>query len=127
DVIELIKSAVGAPGTWEVPETSIAASGQIAIIVKHTAEVQDQVAKFLNDLRAFAGIVVTVETRFLQVGDDFLRDVGVDFRGLGPTGNAGSIVNLDDVTNGLTNNASAGRDNAGPGLPAGAALNPAAG
>ena len=27
---------------------------------------------------------------------------------------------LDDVTNGLTNNASAGRDNGGPGLPSGA-------
>ena len=126
DLIELIKSAVGGPGTWEVPETSIAASGQIAIIVKHTAEVQDQVAKFLNDLRAFAGIVVTVETRFLQVSDDFLRDVGVDFRGLGGQ-TPGTLVNLDDVTNGLTNGASSGRDNGGPGLPAGAALNPSAG
>jgi general secretion pathway protein D len=127
ELIDLIKNAVGTPDTWSLEGTSIVASGTTAIIVKHTSETQGQVARFLNDLRAFAGIVVTVETRFLQVSDDFLRDVGVDFRGLGTTGNAASIVNLDDVTNGLTNNASAGRDNAGPGLPAGAALNPAAG
>src|SRR5438477_12088700 len=56
DLIELIKSAVGGPGTCEVADTSIAASGTTAIIVKHTSEVQEQVAKFLNDLRAFAGI-----------------------------------------------------------------------
>ena len=126
DLIELVKSAVGPPGTWEVEGATIGASGQSAIIVKHTAEIQAAVSKFLNDLRAFAGIVVTVETRFLSVSDAFLRDVGVDWRGLGGQ-TPGSLVNLDDVTNGLQNKASAGRDNGGPGLPAGAALNPSAG
>ena len=126
DIIELVKSAVGNAETWTVDGASIAAQGTLGIVVKHTAEVQAQVEKFLNDLRAFAGIVVTIETRFLTVSDNFLRDVGVDIRGLGGQ-TPGSLVNLDDVTNGLDDKASAGRDNGGPGLPAGVALNPSAG
>jgi general secretion pathway protein D len=126
DLVELIKGAVGAPGTWDLEGSSIAASGQTVIIVKHTAEIQAAVARFLNDLRSFAGIVVTVETRFLQVADNFLREVGVDFRGLGGA-TPGTLVNLDDVTNGLEDAASAGRDNGGGGLPSGAALNPSSG
>jgi len=50
----------------------------------------------------------------------------VDVRGLGGQ-TPGTLVNLDDVTNGLEDKASAGRDNGGPGLPAGASLNPSAG
>ena len=126
DIIELVKSAVGNTETWAVEGASINAQGTTGIVVKHTAEVQGQVEKFLNDLRAFAGIVVTIETRFLTVSDNFLRDVGVDIRGLGGQ-TPGSLVNLDDVTNGLEDKASAGRDNGGPGLPAGVALNPSAG
>ncbi len=126
DIIELVKSAVGTTETWSIDGASIAAQGTLGIVVKHTPEVQAQVEKFLNDLRAFAGIVVTIETRFLTVSDNFLRDVGVDFRGLGGQ-TPGSLVNLDDVTNGLEDKASAGRDNGGPGLPAGVALNPSAG
>lgn len=126
ELIDLIKAAVGAPGTWDIEGNAISNQGDAAIIVKHTEEIQEQVAKFLDDLRAFSGIVVTVDTRFLTVSDNFLRDIGVDFRGLGGQ-TPGSLVNLDDVTNGLENKASAGRDNGGPGLPAGAALNPSAG
>ena len=127
DLIDLIKAAVGPAGTWEIEGAAINEQGTGTIVVKHTAEIQGQVEKFLNDLRAFAGIVVTVETRFLEVSDNFLRDVGVDFRGLGGSSGPGNpIVNLDDVTNGLEDKASAGRDNGGPGLSA-PALNPSAG
>ncbi len=126
DIIELVKSAVGNADLWAIDGASIAAQGTLGIVVKHTAEMQAAVEKFLNDLRAFAGIVVTIETRFLTVSDNFLRDVGVDFRGLGGQ-TPGSLVNLDDVTNGLEDKASSGRDNGGPGLPAGVALNPSAG
>ena len=69
---------------------------------------------------------MTVQTRFLEVGDYFLRDVGVDFRGLGGQ-TPGTLVNLDDVTNGLEDQASAGYDNGGGGLTTGAALNPSSG
>lgn len=126
EVIELVKSSVGPAGTWELEGATITAQGSSAIVVKHTEEIQRGVDKFLNDLRSFAGIVVTVQARFLEVSDNFLRDVGVDFRGLGGK-TPGTLVNLDDVTNGLEDKASAARDNSQPGLPAGAALNPSSG
>jgi general secretion pathway protein D len=89
--------------------------------------VQNQVAQFLDDLRAFAGIVITIESRFLTVSDNFLRDLGVDIRGTGGQ-NGGPLAVLDDVTNGLVNNASAGFDNSGPGVGGGgAALSPSSG
>ena len=123
DLVELIKSAVGGPGTWEIEGASIVNQGEGSIIVKHTEEIQAQVAKFLDDLRAFAGVVVTVETRFLAVTDAFLRDIGVDWRGLGGA-TGGSDIPLDDVTNGLEDKASAGFDNSSGGN---AALSPFAG
>jgi general secretion pathway protein D len=127
ELIELIKGAV-APAFWETTEgADIRGQGEQNLVVKATGEVQEQVANFLDDLRGFAGIVVTVETRFLQIGENFLRDVGVDFRGVGNQPVTTQIVNLDDVTNGLEDAASAGRDNAQGGLPAAAALNPSAG
>ncbi|MDA1194373.1 MAG: hypothetical protein O2894_04245 [Planctomycetota bacterium] len=126
ELIELIKGSVN-PTFWESTEgADIRSQGEQTLVVKATADVNEQVARFLDDLRGFAGIVVTVETRFLEISENFLRDVGMDFRGLGGQ-TPGTLVNLDDVTNGLEDAASAGRDNAGAGLPAAAALNPSAG
>ncbi len=126
ELIELTKGAV-APAFWESVEgADIRSQGEQTLVVKASAEVQEQVARFLDDLRGFAGIVVTVETRFFEISENFLRDVGVDFRGLGGQ-TPGQLVNLDDVTNGLEDASSAGFDNGGAGLPAAAALNPSAG
>lgn len=132
ELIELIKSSVN-PAYWggEVEGAEIRSSGGQNLVVKAGREMQARVAQFLDDLRGFAGIVVTVETRFLEIGDHYLRDVGVDFRGLGGTGgtnvNTGQLVDLDGVTNGLEDATSAGFDNGGLGLGTGAALPPSAG
>ena len=124
ELVELVRTSV-APAAWEE-------GGQINpqgknLVVYAPPEVQNQVAQFLDDLRAFAGIVITIESRFLTVSDNFLRDLGVDIRGIGGA-NAGPLSVLDDVTNGLVNNASAGFDNSGPGVSGGgAALSPSSG
>src|SRR5262249_36813609 len=55
------------------------------------------------------------------------QDVGVDVRGLGGQDGTGKLANLDDVTSGFEDNASAGLDNGGIGLPAGAASAPSSG
>jgi type II secretory pathway component GspD/PulD (secretin) len=102
------------------------ASGEDKLVVVAEPEVQRQTAAFLDDLRAFSGLVVTIETRFLTVTDNFLRDIGVDIRGLG-AGTPGQLAVLDDVTNGLDDNASAGFDNFGVGLPANANASPSSG
>jgi type II secretory pathway component GspD/PulD (secretin) len=54
--------------------------------VHQTPEVQDQIAKLLEDLREATGIMVDIQARFLKVEDNFLEDIGVDFRGLGQPG-----------------------------------------
>jgi tetratricopeptide (TPR) repeat protein len=115
ELMELVRSSVS-PATWE-EGGNINNQGKNLIIHAPPA-VQNQVAEFLDDLRAFSGIVITIESRFLEVSDMFLRDVGVDFRGLGGT-NGGPLAVLDDITSGFDDNASAALDNSGPGLSAG--------
>ncbi|MBN4049884.1 hypothetical protein JYT84_00490 [bacterium AH-315-M10] len=88
ELVELLKSSV-APDTWEQDKYSLDAIGGQLLVV-HTPEVQNQIAKFLADLRSFAGLMVNVETRFVEVTDDFLSEIGVEFRGLG--GVAGTNV-----------------------------------
>jgi len=121
ELMELVRNSVGADA-WEGEGRTISPQGK-NLVVYNTPEVQGRVAKFLDDLRAFSGIVVTIESRFLTVSDKFLRDVGVDIRGLGGT-NGGPLSVLDDVTSGLDDNASAGIDNSGPGVGSGAAASP---
>lgn len=123
DITELVRNNIGVD-TWDNNPGSIdISSGQLLVV--HTAEIQREVAKFLNDLRKHRGVSVTVEARFLTVRDNYLQDVGVDFRGLG--GESGTLADLDDVTNGFEDNASAGLDNSGAGLPAAAGGNPSSG
>src|SRR4029079_10284703 len=38
------------------------------------------------DLREATGIMVDIQARFIKVEDNFLEDIGVDFRGLGQPG-----------------------------------------
>ncbi len=124
ELMELIQNNIGGD-SWDEDQYNIQVSGTDKIVVTHTPEVQAQIARFLDDLRKFAGLVVTIETRFLTVNDDFLQDIGVDIRGLG--GEKGPLVNLDDVTAGLEDLASAGYDNGNPGLPVASASHPSAG
>ncbi len=125
ELMELVRASVS-PLTWEEGGGQLNAQGK-NLVVYAPGPVQNNVAKFLDDLRAFSGVVITIESRFLSVTDGFLRDVGVDFRGLGGT-NGGPLAVLDDVTSGLDDNASAGLDNGGPGVNSGgAALAPSSG
>jgi type II secretory pathway component GspD/PulD (secretin) len=126
DLVTLIKDNVGdTPEVWTAEGVSIDAQGEANILVVAEPALQDGVARFLNDLRKFSGIVVNIESRFLSVTDNFLRDVGVDIRGLG--GNKGATATLDDVTNGLDDGASLGFDNGGVGVPANASGKPSSG
>lgn len=123
DIIELIRANVS-PDTWDQNPGSIDVQGGRLLVV-HTPEVQQEVQKFLEDMKQFLGVVVTIESRFLSIQEAFLQDVGVDFRGIGSQG--GTLATLDDVTSGFEDNASAGFDNGGVGLPSGASSHPTSG
>lgn len=78
---ELIKSTIE-PESWDNEDYSIAeTSGQLLVV--HTEDVQNEIKKFLNDMRRFSGMMVALESRFIQVTDDFLEHVGIDWRGIG--------------------------------------------
>ena len=88
------------------------------LLVIHTPEVQQQVADFLNDLRAFSTTMVTLEARFFALTDAFIEEIGTDLRGLGPSGSLGDQVELGSVdpsnSQGLDNNGNGtGNPNAG--------------
>jgi len=81
------------------------------LLVIHTPQVQQEVADFLDDLRAFSTSMVTLESRFYALLDAFIEEIGADLRGLGPSGQLGDEFELDaiDPTN------TQGLDNSGDG------------
>lgn len=83
---ELIQQAV-APLSWdEDPNNSVRVTERGQMVVRQTPEVQRQIVQLLDDLRESTGILVDIETQFMRVEDNFLEDIGVDFRGLGLPG-----------------------------------------
>ena len=51
----------------------------ISLIIRHTAEVHEQVAELLRQLRRLQDLQVSIEVRFITVSDDFFEQIGVDF------------------------------------------------
>ncbi len=119
DLATLIQENV-AVGSWEDDGITIE-PGEGFILITHSAAVQAEVDAFLEDLRRFNSSMVTIDSKFLTVGDNWIQQIGIDFRGL-------DNVNVSDVTNGLEDQASRGLDNGGTGSTgAGAAGPPSAG
>ncbi len=84
---ELLRQNVDS-ASWDAEGVSINAQGA-ALIINQTPEVHAKIDKLLKDLRQASGIQVDIEARFLRVEDNFLEEVGVDFRGLGNQASAG--------------------------------------
>ncbi len=123
-LVELVRENV-APETWEMEGFAININAGNLVAVT-TPEVHAAIEDFLNELRRFTKIIVHVESRFVSIRQGFLSELGVDWRGLDGTG-PGTLALLDDVTNGPDDNASAGLDNSGPGMPFATSLSPSAG
>jgi type II secretory pathway component GspD/PulD (secretin)/tetratricopeptide (TPR) repeat protein len=52
------------------------------LVVRQTPDVQLQIKTLLDDLRVNTSTMINIETRFVEVEDSFLEDIGVDLRGL---------------------------------------------
>lgn len=114
-----IQDATGA-GYWDTEgggKIDVLESGYL--LVTANADMLRRVEVFLEELRRFATAIVSIESKFLTISQNFLQEIGVDFRGLGGSGK-GSVAQLDDVTNRLDDNAGRGLDNSGTGDEAGA-------
>src|SRR5262249_14083726 len=105
-LIQLIKASV-APGSWKnddgfSPETGAYGMGagmmaggaddqntpvgsitpfflNQSLIIRHTAEVHDDVVDLLRQLRRLQDLQVSIEVRFITVSDSFFEQIGVDF------------------------------------------------
>ena len=118
-LVNSIKEATGAK-YWEGEGGGTIEFGEGGYLtIKATSVVLKKIDGVLEDYRRFATAVVTIESKFLTTTQNFLQQVGIDFRGLGGSGNKGDNATLDDVTNGLISNASRGLDNSGTLDPAG--------
>jgi len=83
---QLIRNNV-APASWqEDPQNSLKITPAGEMVVHQTPEVHEAIKKLLDDLREATGIMVDIQARFIKVEDNFLEDIGVDFRGLGQPG-----------------------------------------
>src|SRR5262245_4325711 len=109
DLATLVQENV-AVGTWEDQGVAITVEGGNMIVV-HSAEVQQQVRQFLEELRRFSASLVTIESKFLVIGDNFLQEIGVDFRGLDNPGQP--FTDLEDIS--LDTKPTLGLDNSGDG------------
>ncbi|HVY62634.1 MAG TPA: hypothetical protein VHF22_13325, partial [Planctomycetota bacterium] len=52
------------------------------LMVRKSLDAHRKIEKLLDSLRKTTGVLVTVETRMIDVQDNFLEEIGVDFRGL---------------------------------------------
>lgn len=83
---QLIRNNIS-PASWqEDPQNSLKITPAGEMVVHQTPEVHEQIKKLLDDLREATGIMVDIQARFIKVEDNFLEDIGVDFRGLGQPG-----------------------------------------
>ena len=91
----LIKSTIE-KNNWDEANGQSCVFQNGLLIVRNSIDVHRKVRKFLNDLRSSTGILVSVESRFLTVEDNFLQQVGMDFRDVDGNRVAG-VLSLDDI------------------------------
>ncbi|MEE8104237.1 MAG: hypothetical protein V3T86_01735 [Planctomycetota bacterium] len=100
-LIEVIQLTVDPP-SWDTIEGASIEPKNNVLVIRTTPEVHAKIGALLSDLRKNTGILVSLEVRFLLAEDRFLRDIGVDIRGLGDqTGGVGlagpgTATSLDD-------------------------------
>jgi Flp pilus assembly secretin CpaC/tetratricopeptide (TPR) repeat protein len=81
-LIEMIRSAVDKP-SWDDGSGNTIIDKNGTLVVRQTADNHRAIRKLLGEIRKTTGLQVAIESRFISVENNFLQDIGVDFRGLG--------------------------------------------
>jgi len=81
DLVDVILEAID-PDSWDLDGHGITYRQQDLIVLNNPDNI-DRVNNLLQDLRRSQGLTVSVEARFITIRDDFLEDIGLDFRGIG--------------------------------------------
>jgi Flp pilus assembly secretin CpaC/tetratricopeptide (TPR) repeat protein len=87
-LIEMVKTAVDKP-SWDEDPTNTIIDKNGTLVVRQTPENQRAIRELLTNLRRTTGLQVAIESRFISVENNFLQDIGVDWRGLGD--NSGGV------------------------------------
>src|SRR6185295_6888467 len=107
DLANLIKNTIH-KDQWEEADGKSIQFQNGLLIVRNSIEMHKSIRKFLSDLRASTSMLVSVETRFLSVEQDFLQQVGMDFRDVnavaGQNNRVAGISNLVDIQPGFVIN-----------------------
>ena len=107
DLANLIKNTIH-KDQWEEADGKSIQFQNGLLIVRNSIEMHKSIRKFLSDLRASTSMLVSVETRFLSVEQDFLQQVGMDFRDVnalpGQFNRVAGISNLVDIQPGFVIN-----------------------
>ncbi len=102
DLANLIKNTIH-KDQWEEADGKSIQFNNGLLILRNSVEIHKAVRKFLSDLRASTSMLVSVEARFLSVEDNFLQQVGMDFRDVDGVRVQG-ITNLADINPGFVIN-----------------------
>lgn len=86
--------------SWDADQANSLKTSGGTMVVYQTPEVHEKIEALLADLREATGIMVDIQARFLKVEDNFLEDIGVDFKGLGSPGEGsnGSFNDFGDAS-----------------------------
>lgn len=88
-LIELIEQVLG-----EEDEVEPEITGGL-LFLRAPLRVHQEVAKLLKALQRTVGIIVTVEARFIDIQDNFLEELGIEYTGLPP--DPGNIANPNTI------------------------------
>jgi tetratricopeptide (TPR) repeat protein len=69
------------PTAWEAERSRLVVGPNGTLVAVNTPEVLAEVEAILSDLRQSRGLMVTIECRLLEVQDNFLEEIGIDYRG----------------------------------------------
>ncbi|MGH7142845.1 MAG: hypothetical protein ACREJ2_01780 [Planctomycetota bacterium] len=79
-ILTLIQSTI-APDSWNAGGASADAFGD-KLFINQRPDVHDQIARFLAEYRATQKVMVSVESRFLEVRDADFQEIGMEIQGL---------------------------------------------
>ncbi len=93
-LLELIQRELAGDGEEEEDQSGIALFGA-KLSARTTLENHLKLAQLLEQFRKSIGVMVTVESRFLDIQDNFLEEIGVDFGSGGNTFLPNTIPDVD--------------------------------
>lgn len=78
-LMNLIQQTVD-PDLWESGDATMQAyPGNLSLVISAPQETHEEIQALLEALRALQNVQVTIEVRFITLGDNFFERIGVDF------------------------------------------------